>query len=73
MTDIYDRATELEEQDRERALAEHAKRSAIAGKTVEDSAKFCDDCGIDIPLKRRQAMPGCQRCVTCQQRKELRR
>lgn len=73
MTDVFDRATELEEQDCERALAEQIKRAAIANKTVDDSAEFCEDCGIDIPLKRRQAVPGCQRCVTCQRLKEWRR
>lgn len=26
----------------------------------------CLDCGEEIPLKRRQAMPGCRRCIDCQ-------
>ncbi|MBI3712610.1 MAG: TraR/DksA C4-type zinc finger protein [Burkholderiales bacterium] len=70
MTDIFDRASELEEKTRERALAAQAQRAALTGKTVADSATECQDCGEDIPLKRRKAMPGCQRCITCQARKE---
>ncbi|GAU08134.1 TraR/DksA C4-type zinc finger protein [Desulfoplanes formicivorans] len=27
----------------------------------------CVDCGCFIPLARRQAIPGCVRCVDCQQ------
>lgn len=26
----------------------------------------CIDCNEDIPEKRRQAMPGCRRCIECQ-------
>ena len=26
----------------------------------------CIDCGSEIPEKRRRAMPGCPRCVSCQ-------
>ncbi len=70
MTDIFDRASELEEKTRERALAAQAQRAALTGKTVDDSATECQECGEDIPLKRRAAMPGCQRCITCQTRKE---
>jgi len=72
MTDVFDSASELEEQDRARALAEHVKRSGLTGKTLADSAEFCDDCGDDIPLQRRMAVPGCKRCVSCQARKERR-
>lgn len=72
MTDVFDSASELEEQDRQRALAEQSRRAGLAGKTEADSAEFCEDCGEDIPLKRRKAVPGCQRCVACQSRKERR-
>ncbi|MGE4334544.1 MAG: TraR/DksA family transcriptional regulator [Pigmentiphaga sp.] len=27
----------------------------------------CIDCGEEIPLARRQAVPGCKRCVNCQE------
>lgn len=70
MTDIFDRASELEQKTRERALAAQAQRAGLTGKTVADSAVECKDCGDDIPLKRRKAMPGCQRCIHCQERQE---
>lgn len=72
MTDVFDNASELEEQDRQRALAEQSRRAGLTGKTVADSAEFCEDCGDDIPLNRRKAVPGCQRCIACQTRKERR-
>ncbi|WP_084312824.1 TraR/DksA C4-type zinc finger protein [Desulfobulbus elongatus] len=37
-----------------------------------ESAEECDDCGEPIPEARRQAAPGCTRCVFCQQRFERR-
>lgn len=70
MTDIYDRAAALEEQTRERALAAQAKRAGLAGKTVVDSRTNCIECSEDIPIERREVIPGCQRCVDCQSRKE---
>lgn len=66
MTDIFDRATELEEQQREDALAEQARRAGLAGKTVADSATHCGACGHRIPQARRKAIPGVQTCVVCQ-------
>jgi phage/conjugal plasmid C-4 type zinc finger TraR family protein len=26
----------------------------------------CLDCGEEIPVERRHAMPGCRRCIECQ-------
>ncbi|GAB4209353.1 MAG: hypothetical protein Fur0019_16120 [Tibeticola sp.] len=66
MTDEIDRAQALEEQLRADALREQARRAALAGKTVADSAARCVACGEPIPLARRRAVPGCQRCVTCE-------
>lgn len=62
MTDIYDRAQELEQRQREAALA----RQAAAGRALGPSLEQCDDCGDDIPQRRREAMPGCTRCICCQ-------
>lgn len=28
---------------------------------------YCVDCGDEIPLERIKAIPGCCRCVTCQE------
>ena len=30
----------------------------------------CEDCGEEIPEGRRKALPGCTRCVQCQQELE---
>ena len=30
------------------------------------SAEYCDECGEDIPEKRRLALPGVRTCVACQ-------
>lgn len=66
MTDVFDRATEVEEQQREDALQAQARRAGLDGKTVEDSAKHCRVCGSLIPIARRRAVPGVQTCVICQ-------
>ena len=71
MTDIFDRATEHEEQDRADALENQAIRSGLAGKTVDDSAILCGVCDDQIPDERRQALPGVQTCVFCQVKLEL--
>jgi len=63
--DQFDRATELEEQHREIALAS-AKRNHPAGQ----SYSHCEDCGDEIPVARRQAVPGCHRCIHCQEDRE---
>ncbi|PZR53306.1 MAG: hypothetical protein DI537_55200 [Stutzerimonas stutzeri] len=38
-----------------------------------ESATECDSCGDDIPDARRQAVPGCRFCVSCQGLMEVRR
>jgi len=60
--DLFDRATQFEEQQRELALAQVLRRVRAAG----ESLTHCIDCGVDIAEARRQAVPGCQRCVDCQ-------
>jgi len=63
MTDIFDRATEREEEMRQDALAKQARRTRpVAG----DSALVCVRCEESIPEARRQAVPGVQTCVECQ-------
>ena len=69
MTDIYDRATQAEEQYRADALAEQlAKGQAPVGDWRKLSAKWCQrgGCGERIPDKRRRAVPGVRFCVECQ-------
>ena len=43
-----------------------AVMSARARMTSGDSADYCDDCGEDIPERRRIALPGTRTCVACQ-------
>jgi len=66
MTDPFDRATEREEELRADALADQARRSGLAGKTVADSATECRLCDEPIPDARRHALPGVQTCIDCQ-------
>lgn len=66
MTDMFDRATEREEQQREDALQAQARRAGLAGKTAADSATHCRVCESLIPVARRRAVPGVQTCVVCQ-------
>lgn len=63
---LADIAQEREEQHRAAAMA------AVAGVKpgTEVSSWFCVDCLQSIPHKRREAVPGCTRCVECQERAE---
>jgi len=64
--EIIDQASEREEQFREQAIAAHRiNRNAV-------SATHCVDCCEAIPELRREKVPGCQRCPSCQQDEELR-
>ena len=66
MTDLFDEAQAIEQQMRDVALREQARRAGLAGKSGADSAADCIDCDDQIPEARRWAVPGCQRCVKCQ-------
>lgn len=35
-----------------------------------DSAKYCIECGEEIPLKRREALVGVKHCVHCQEQRD---
>lgn len=70
MTDIFDRATEVEEMAREEALDRQGRRAGLSGKTMDDSAIVCIECEEPIPEARRQAIPGVQKCVDCQTKLE---
>lgn len=43
-----------------------AVQNARRKMPMGESAEYCDECGDDIPEKRRLAVPGVRRCVTCQ-------
>ena len=64
-----DFASRLEAIHNETSLAAHlAQQEVLKGP----SAEFCQvaDCDMPIPEDRRQAIPGVQRCVQCQVRRE---
>lgn len=63
--DMADLAHEQEEQQRELALRAIGK---LPG--TEPSLWYCEDCLLAIPAARRKAVPGCTRCVECQERVE---
>lgn len=63
MTDLYDRAAEVEQLHREAALRRQAESTAAAAAV---SAYECEECGEPIPEARRQAAPGCRCCIECQ-------
>jgi phage/conjugal plasmid C-4 type zinc finger TraR family protein len=57
----------------------HNNLNAVAGvrrklleQAAKPSAEECEECGDEIPLARRQAVPGCQLCVFCQEKLERR-
>ena len=61
----------MDEADRAQADQEQFERLALQrqrGAMPQGAALTeCEDCGRAIPEKRRQAAPGCTRCVRCQQ------
>ncbi|MFE4110809.1 TraR/DksA family transcriptional regulator [Kosakonia sp. YIM B13611] len=63
--EIIDQANELVEQNISQAI----QRMRIDHSAV--SAKYCSECGEDIPAPRRAAVPGCQMCASCQADLEL--
>ena len=57
----------------------HNNLNAVAGvrrkleaQAAKPSAEECEECGDEIPLARRKAVPGCQLCVFCQEKHERR-
>lgn len=45
---------------------QHRIRSMLAAQRDRISRHMCADCGGDIPERRRDVVPGCQYCVSCQ-------
>lgn len=62
----FEQAQLREEQQRTEALANRVQYQG-------ESAHECESCGGEIPEARRKAVPGCQRCIFCQQLWELKR
>lgn len=68
MTDMFDRASDLEMAQREAAVA-----AARTHRESRPSRAECTDCGAPIPKARQQAVPGVALCVSCQSVQERRR
>jgi phage/conjugal plasmid C-4 type zinc finger TraR family protein len=66
MSDFCDRAAEREAEMLSDCLADQRRRAGLEGKTMADSGRFCGVCAEPIPDARRQAVPGVQTCVDCQ-------
>ena len=65
MTDIFDRAQELDATMRDTAIAEQRARVGHG-----PALTHCEDCGDEIPAARRAAVAGCRRCIHCQALRE---
>lgn len=67
MTDFIDRVAERSAELLGDALLEQERRAGLSGKTIDDSAHTCAECGEAIDERRRAAVPGVQLCVFCKQ------
>jgi len=65
MADQLDLAQELDARFRNQALIARKKKAEATG--VMESRADCIDCEEEIPEGRRLAIPGCTRCIDCQQ------
>lgn len=65
MADDLDFAAELQDREREAAIARRVRY-------VGESATDCVECGEAIPMRRREAIRGTQYCVECAERAERR-
>lgn len=54
-------------QDQIDATVEDAVRRVRSHLPEGESARECDECGVEIPEARRQAVPGVRLCVACQE------
>ncbi len=49
------------------AERELAERLYSRVKYVGDSLPECEDCGEEIPVARRELVPGVRKCLSCQE------
>lgn len=47
-----------------------AVRRQLEKQASEPSLEECEECGDEIPVARRLAVPGCRLCVFCKERAE---
>jgi len=65
VTDQIDQAQRFEQFRRD--LAVRAARAGVPALSTPSGFGLCDDCADPIEAERRQALPGCKRCLTCQE------
>ncbi|ADX32462.1 DksA-like zinc-finger protein [Erwinia phage ENT90] len=65
MGDSMDRVQERVQEELEQQVI------LVTGRPTQVSNFFCEDCDAAIPEKRRRAIHGVTRCVTCQEIAEL--
>jgi len=53
-------------QEMESLFFRHSLAAARGPAQNRPSKTHCTECGEKIPEKRREMMPGCERCVRCQ-------
>jgi phage/conjugal plasmid C-4 type zinc finger TraR family protein len=63
MADIADNAADVEQLQRDQALAKVQR--VIDAAAARQAAEDCRDCGDPIPSARREAVAGVERCVHC--------
>lgn len=68
--DKADIADEMIQESLDHALEKHRAKAAAQQEFREDP--YCEDCDALIPPKRRELLPGCTRCVACQEYVEVR-
>lgn len=64
MPDQIDEAQRVAEQQLQEALTGHHRR--VDEVRASHTRTHCEACDEEIPLRRRQAVPGCRLCVGCQ-------
>jgi phage/conjugal plasmid C-4 type zinc finger TraR family protein len=47
-------------------------RRQLEKQAAQPSLEECEECGDEIPLARRLAIPGCKLCVFCKEKQERR-
>ncbi|MFA5718560.1 MAG: TraR/DksA C4-type zinc finger protein [Desulfobulbaceae bacterium] len=72
--DDVDLAQRNQMDDINRALRNRMSRAGsrliVHSGTGEGISTLCEDCDVEIPQARRRAVPGCTRCVVCQEQFE---
>lgn len=53
-------------QDQIDSTVEDAVASVRRRMPQGESLKFCEECGAEIPVARREALPGVRLCIVCQ-------